>query len=145
MSAVVAAMARMRRRYVKAALSRHGHAAHTWKRAVIAAGRTIVDASNAAGAGRVVEGAPRTSRVSWAGPGTRGEWTAYTEEGAESKRPALRRTVDGVRQPDMAPTWDGCHWLWGTWGHDPHPCAWPRPFKVAQKLIPELEGIRADT
>ena len=93
-----------------------------------AAGRAIADASNAAGAGRVVEGAPRTSRVQWAGPGTTGEWTAWTTDGAATRRPALRRTVDGVRQPDVAPTWDGERWLWGTWGHDPRPCAWPRPL-----------------
>ena len=132
MSAIMAAAQRLEDRRIDAVLGRAFTRGDELRAMIIAAGRAIVRASNAAGAGRVVEGAPRTRRVQWAGPGTTGEWTAWTTNGATTKRPALRRTVDGVRQPNIAPAWDGRRWLWGTWSHDPRPCAWPRPFAVRQ-------------
>ncbi len=99
MIAIVAAMVGMNRRYAKAALSRHGHAAHTWERALVAAGRAINAASNAAQAGRVVVGAGRVVGGQW--------WYVAS---------------------NSVPTRYGGAWVWSTAAHDPRPCAWPRPF-----------------
>lgn len=92
------------------------------------AGRALTSASQAAASGSVIVGAPRTRLIAWAGPGVLGIWTAWRVNGEAWQTKAPRRTVDGVRQPDIAPCWDGARWVWGTWTHDPRGCAWPRPW-----------------
>jgi hypothetical protein len=87
--------------------------------------KAIVRASNAAGAGLVVEGAPRTWAVRWLYSAWRG-WFATAD-----------RSCVGVcvgyspdRDQRLRPTWDAANrlWVWSTAAHDPRPCAWPRPF-----------------
>ena len=95
MSAIMAAAQRLEDRRIDAVLGRAFTRGDELRAMIIAAGRAIVRASNAAGAGRVVEGAPRTRRVQWAGPGTTGEWTAGTTNGAAW--PANRPPTDRHR------------------------------------------------
>lgn len=82
-------------------------------------------ASNAAGAGRVVDGAPRTWAVRWSAPlwPSGRDWIAR-----DSQWQILAEAISP--HADLRPTWNAGSrlWLWGTAAHDPRPCAWPRPF-----------------
>lgn len=123
MSAIVAAAARMERARLYTTTGIAGM--------IAAAGRTIVAASNAAGAGRVVEGAPRTWAVRWV---SRSGRAIAIVDGADATcfRIDERETYDYRRRLTfrLRPTWDAANrlWVWGTAAHDPRPCAWPRPF-----------------
>lgn len=90
---------------------------------LIAAGRAINAASNAAGAGRVVEGAPRTWAVRWVCGPVMG-WRPIIAVECLIFLPSVGFAAD----PDLRPTWLGDAWVWSTATHDPRPCAWPRPF-----------------
>lgn len=114
MSAIVAAADRLEDRRIDAVLGRAFTAGDRLRAMQVAAGDVLVDASNVAGAGRVVEGRPVKIRAcSVAGCGG---W------------------VDGVgwhiktTRKGWGPTRLGGAWVWSTVAHDPRPCAWPRPF-----------------
>ena len=101
------------------------------ERDLIAAGRAIVAASNAAGAGRVVEGAPRTWAVRWSYDAPTDAWFAdVDDEWAGTQIAGPCPSPMAGPGDDVRPTWDAANrlWLWGTAAHDPRPCAWPRPF-----------------
>ncbi len=106
MSAIVAAAQRMERARLYTTTGIAGM--------MSAAGRAINAASNAAGAGRVVEGRPVKIR-------------ACTVDGCGG-------WIDGaewhIRVPRKGwrPTRYGGARVWSTAAHDPRPCAWPRPF-----------------
>ena len=128
MSAIVEMLIDRRRRYAKAALSRHTHAARTWERAFAAAGRAIVDASNAAGAGRAVAGAPRTWAVRWSHDEFTDAWYADRDGNGQVQIAGPCFAPGNGRGDDLCPTWLGGAWVWSSAAHDPRPCAWPRPF-----------------
>lgn len=123
MSAIVAAAQRLEDRRIDAVLGRAFTRGDELRAMIIAAGRAIVAASNAAGAGRVVEGAPRFDIVGWMRCHRfEYDWAAFGHRGAIGiARHPHRRT-------DMRPTWLGGTWVWSAAAHDPRPCAWPRPF-----------------
>lgn len=85
--------------------------------------KAIVRASNAAGAGLVVEGAPRTWAVRWWHVVTCG-WVADKSDSV------IVAFVDNAPTDDLRPCWNAGSrlWVWSTAAHDPRPCAWPRPF-----------------
>ena len=111
MSAIVAAAARMERARLYTTTGIAGM--------MRSAGRVIAAASNAAGAGRVVEGAPRT-------------WVRWWCDGDSLVAAAWGKTYRVGMPPraGLRPTWDTANrlWVWSTATHDPRPCAWPRPF-----------------
>lgn len=122
MSAIVAAMVAAREEYDRT--TDPGRAGELLA-VVMLAGDAIIAASNAAGAGRVVEGAPRTWAVRWSPPlwSTGLGWIA---------RDGWRNVLAFALSPsaDLRPCWNAGSrlWVWSTAAHDPRPCAWPRPF-----------------
>lgn len=84
--------------------------------------KAIVRASNAAGAGLVVEGAPRTWAVQWVE--VLAGWMIAHDDGPWAA------TYSEPPTPFLEPCWDAANrlWVWSTAAHDPRPCAWPRPF-----------------
>lgn len=114
MSAIVAAAARMERARLYTTTGIAGMMG--------AAGRAIVDASNAACRAMVVRGAPRTWAIRWS-LWRSGYWYARTSD--------WRIVGEGVAaRADLVPCWNAGSrlWVWGSAAHDPRPCAWPRPF-----------------
>ena len=123
MSAIVAAAQRLEDRRIDAVLGRAFTRGDELRAMIIAAGRAIVAASNAACRVMVVEGAPRTRAVRWWHVVTCG-WVADKSDGA------IVAFIDNAPTDDMSPCWDAANrlWVWGSAAHDPRPCAWPRPF-----------------
>lgn len=117
MSAIVAAMHEVER--VRAWYAAAGPASAIVAESIARNGRAIVAASNAAGAGRVVVGAPRT-------------WARWWCDGDSLVAAAWGKTyrVGMPPRPGLRPCWDAPNrlWIWSTAAHDPRPCAWPRPF-----------------
>lgn len=122
MSAIVAAAQRLEDRRIDAVLGRAFVTGDRLRTMQVAAGDVLVDASNAAGAGRVVEGAPRTWAVQWVE--VLAGWTIAHDDGPWAA------TYSEPPTPFLEPCWDAANrlWTWGTAAHDPRPCAWPRPF-----------------
>ena len=131
MSAIVAAAQRLEDRRIDAVLGRAFTRGDELRAMIIAAGRAIVAASNAAGAGRVVDGAPRTWAVRWSYDAPTDAWFAdVDDEWAGTQIAGPCPSPMAGPGDDVRPTWDAANrlWLWGTAAHDPRPCAWPRPF-----------------
>jgi hypothetical protein len=133
MSAIVAAMVAAREEYDR---TRNPEDAVLLAWDLDDACKAIVRASNAAGAGRVVEGAPRTWVRWWcdgdslvAAPRT---WVRWWCDGDSLVAAAWGKTYRVGMPPraGLRPTWDTANrlWVWSTATHDPRPCAWPRPF-----------------
>lgn len=128
MSAIVAAMVAAREEYDR---TRNPEDAILLAWDLDDACKAIAAVSNAAGAGRVVEGAPRTWAVRWL---SRSGSAIAIVDGADATcfRIDERETHDYRRRLAfrLRPTWDAANrlWVWGIAAHDPRPCAWPRPF-----------------